>query len=286
MKETRLGTILENACRLAGREPGHVGVPTGWKVLAAMAIAEGLRRLAAEKFPMLMRVEFRRYRPDWKEGIAYARGHEVWHGTRYWRMCDVASQGEPGVADGWHELDMKEMAAFIAWEQPWENTVIDSGGVDIQRFAYRDDPKYHPDAAPVRVTGMNEMGIVLESPAPEGVWCRFAPEFPDVSFAEWSEETGYEIGDVVYRTATKDVYIRVGDEAEEGTAPEESADWQVFRVRHEFAPFLTRLAAVDMLTEDQGKHQTRSTAEVEFEALCERYHEGNGERMVRRGRFR
>ena len=57
------------------------------------------------------------------------------------------------------------------------------------------------------------------------------------------------------------------------------------RISDTFESFLTRLVAVDFLTEDQGKYQTRAAADKEFDDLCERYHEGNGECRVRTGRF-
>jgi len=218
--------------------------------------------------------------------VAYAAGHEVWHGEDYWRFVDATAPGEPGVADGWRRLAPCEIAAFIAWDQPWENTVIDQGGVDPANFAYLVDPKYAPQATPLKVTGMNAFGVVLEAPAPKGVWCRFVPEAPGVSFVEWATGTPYEAGELVYRTATKDVYMCVTTPASAATAPESDATaWTPVRVDGVFAPYLTRLAAADLMTEDQGKHQTRAQADAEFDMLCARYHEGNGETRVRRGRF-
>lgn len=289
MIETKMGAIYENACRLAGREPSVLTPPVGWPVIAAMAINAGIRALAAEKFPIMQRVEFRRYRPDWKDGTSYAAGNEVWHGDDYWRMEDTASQGEPGVADGWRKLEMTEVAAFVAFEQPWENTVIDSAGFDINRFAYVSDPKYHPTATPCKVVGLHEMGVELAAPAPKGVFCKFIPEYPQIEFTEWTPGTMYQAGAIVYRTSTKDVYqceIDITDEVK-SVAPEadEQGYWTPVRIRQEFAAYLTRIAAADLMTEDQGKYQTRAAAETEFERLQERYHEGNGEQRVRTGRF-
>ena len=58
MKTARLGTILENAARLAGRQTAVMGVPDNWRALAALSMNEGLRKIASEKFPMMRRVEF------------------------------------------------------------------------------------------------------------------------------------------------------------------------------------------------------------------------------------
>ena len=136
MQDVKFGQILENACRLAGRNPSVMDIPADWKVLAGMAIESGIHAIAAEKFPLMQRVEFRRYRPDWADGQHYSRKMEVWHGERYWRLEDASAQGEPGVADGWDPLEMSEVAAFIAFDQPWENTVMQSFGVDTTRFTF------------------------------------------------------------------------------------------------------------------------------------------------------
>ena len=44
MNEIKFGTILENAARLAGRDPATLPIPSGWKVLAGMAIESGFTR--------------------------------------------------------------------------------------------------------------------------------------------------------------------------------------------------------------------------------------------------
>ncbi|MBR1921499.1 MAG: hypothetical protein IJ829_05800 [Kiritimatiellae bacterium] len=287
MIEAKIGTILENACRLAGRDPETVGIPDGWKILAGMALAAGLDTLAAEKFPALERVEFRRYRPPWAGGIAYEKGQEVWHGGAYWRMDDPLAGGEPGVADGWRRLEMGEVAAFIAFNQPWEQVVMQSFGVDTTRFAYKADPRYNPDATPIRECRLCELGVLIPAPAPEGVWVKFVPEYPPISFEEWSDVAAHLPGETVYRPETHDVWQCVG-KATVGVAPEddEAGAWRPLRVRGEFAAYLTRLVASDLLTEDQGKFQTKAAADAELERLIERFHEGSGETRVRTGRFR
>ena len=290
MHDAKLGTILENAARLAGRDPATVSIPEGWKVLAGMALAEGLNTLAAEKFPLMQRVEFRRYRPDWMANQHYSRGMEVWHGPRYWRLVDASAQGEPGVADGWDPLEACEVAAFVAFDQPWEQTVMQSFGIDTTRFAYTADPRYNPDATPIKGCRLCELGVIIPAPAPEGVWVKFIPEYPAVTFEDWTSGTQYESGAAVYRPATHDVWQCVEDipAASAETAPEldTSGRWRPLRVRGEFAAYLTRLIAADLLTEDQGKYQTKAAADAELERLIERYHEGNGETRARTGRFR
>ena len=234
MHDAKLGTILENAARLAGRDPSTVAIPEGWKVLAGMALAEGLNTLAAEKFPLMQRVEFRRYRPPFVAGTAYRLDQEVWYDGAYWRRVGEGA-GAPSVETGWRRLQPGEVAAFIAFDQPWEQVVMQSFGVDTARFAYTADPRYNPDATPVKGCRLCELGVLLPAPAPE------------------DDTTGL---------------------------------WRPLRVRGEFAAYLTRLIASDLLTEDQGKYQTKAAADAELERLIERYHEGNGETRVRTGRFR
>ena len=288
MEEVKFGQILENACRLAGRNPSVMDIPADWKLLAGMAIESGIHAIAAEKFPLMQRVEFRRYRPDWVYGQHYSRKMEVWHGERYWRLEDASAQGEPGVADGWDPLEMSEVAAFVAFDQPWEQVVMQSFGIDTTRFAYAVDPRYNPMTPPLECR-LCELGVLVcprGGIAPDGVWVKFVPEYPRIDFADWNSETAYKPGDVAYDDTTKDVYQCI-ETPPVNVSPgqDTSGKWRPIRICGEFAAYLTRLAAADLLTEDQGKHQTRAAADREFELLCERYHEGNGETRVRRGRF-
>lgn len=252
MKQTTFGAIFDNACRLAGRDISACPAPDGWQVLGALALESGLQTLAAEKFPLMQRVEFRRYRPAWDDEETYAVNQEVWHDGKYWRLVDgpsVLGAGAPGEdGSGWRVLEPGEVARFIAFDQPWEQTVMQSFGVDTTRFAYVADPRYNPDAAPIVGCRLCELGVLLPGSAPDGVYVKFIPEYPalDPSDNDWRNQT----------------------------------------IRSEFAAYLTRLVAADLLTEDQGKYQTRAAADAELERLIERYHEGNGETRVRTGRFR
>ena len=292
MKTIKLGTILENAARLAGRQVQQVGVPDNWRALAALSIGEGIRRIASEKFPMMQRVEFRRYRPTWTSNDGWTRGQECWYGQDYWRLEAEESAGAPGTDPAWRLLQMDEVCAFISWDQPWELTEIDKAAVDVNRFAYESDPKQNPTATPLKIVGLNELGVILQSPAPKGVYVKFVPKYPNVSFVEWSGMNAYEAGDVAYLTATNDCYQCLSDipapatGADPNPSPQNDvARWQRIRISDTFESYLTRLVAVDFLTEDQGKYQTRAAADKEFEELCARYHEGNGECRVRTGRF-
>ena len=295
MHDAKLGTILENACRLAGRDADTVGIPAGWKVLAGMAIEAGLNALAAEKFPQMQRVEFRRYRPNWNDKITYVVGQEVWHNGKYWQLVDgpsILGAGAPGEdGSGWKGLQPGEVARFIAFDQPWEQVVMQSFGVDTTRFAYVADPRYNPNAAPIGGCRLCELGVLLPGDAPDGVFVKFIPEYPHVDFTDWTSGTFYRAGDTVYCAPAHEVFQAVVDVpnaeiAQVAPESDESGLWRPIRVRGEFAAYLTRLVAADLLTEDQGKYQTRAAADAELERLIERYHEGNGETRVRTGRFR
>lgn len=286
MRQIKLGQILENAGRLTGRQVGLLGVPESWKMIAALAIEECIRKIAAEKLPMLQRIEYRHYRPAYESSAEYARGNEVWYKGNYWRLEAEYAGVEPGVDETWRKLDMSEVAAFIAWDQPWENTVIDRGGVDTARFAYTADPKYSPDAKPIANVRMTEFGIVLPAPAPKGVWVRFVPQYQKVSFVEFEAGKAYEAGEAVYVAAEKEVYQAWKDVPAGDTLPVQDPEhWDRVRLPEIFEGWMTRAVAVEFLTEDQGKYQTKAAADREFEELCARYHEGNGETRARTGRF-
>lgn len=286
MRTSNFGTILENAARLAGRQVGLVGVPDNWKALAALAVNDGMRRIAAEKFPMMRRVEFRRYRPTWRSNVGWTAGQECWFDGAYYQLYSDAPSGAPDSVDsGWRKLKMAEVAAFIEWEQPWEPTAIDRGSVDVNRFAYVTDPRQNPNATPVKAVGMSDLGVLLQAPAPEGVYVMFAPRFPNITFTEWEDDCAYQAGVVVYYSHTKTCFQAVEDVAAGESAPSSNSKWIPLYVPDVFEGYLTRLAAADLLTEDQGKHQTRAAADREFDDICERYHEGNGESRMRTGRF-
>ena len=112
MTKIKLGIILEDAARLAGRDSTFNPIPLGWKVLAAMSLNAGIRDLAAEKFPMMQRVEFRRYRPDWRQGVGYRAGNEVWYKTDYYR-AQKSTAANPDGSEDWKKLEDGDVAAFI-----------------------------------------------------------------------------------------------------------------------------------------------------------------------------
>ena len=278
--EIQLGSILESACAMAGYDLQYQAVPVRWRVTAAAAVNEGLRRIHAEKFPALRRIEFRRYRPtvtDLEAALpTFAEGQECWCDGHYWRR-----EGE-----GWRELKMEEVAAFVAFDQPWEANEIDPGGVVKDAFAYEADPKYNPEAAPIQGCGWFEDGVMLPAPAAPGVFVRFVPKAPRVSFLEWSGEAAYAKGAGCYVTADRECYVALADIAPGGDQPSANASWKRVRVRDEFETYLVEMAAATILSEDQGRYQTKAAAENEFAELQARFAEGTGDSRMRAGRFR
>ena len=286
MRMVKLGRILENAAKMIGREVAALGVPDQWKAIAALAIMEGWKKIAAEKLPMLRRVEYRRYRPNWKPDEGYVEGMEVWYEGEYYRALITGISEEPSKGDGWKQLNMGEVAAFIGWEQPWENTIIDVAGVDKNNFAYEADPKYNPNAKPVTVTGISSMGVTLKTPAPKGVWCVFIPAFPAITFEKWEAGRRYEAGECAYDEEEKEVYQAIKDVESGSGKPSANKDkWAEVRVPIEIENFLVKWIMPDLMTEDQSKYQSRAAADRAFEELCERYCESNGENRMKLGRF-
>ena len=99
--DIQLGSILESACAMAGYDLQYQAVPVRWRVTAAAAVNEGLRRIHAEKFPALRRIEFRRYRPtvaDLEAALpTFSEGQECWYAGFYWRRTETYWERVPSL---------------------------------------------------------------------------------------------------------------------------------------------------------------------------------------------
>lgn len=287
-KDVKAGTVLENAVRMAGFDPSLMAIPVNWRMLAAMAVNAGLAQIVAERFPQMRRVEYRRYRPTWSSQEEWREKQECYWGREYWRLesaAEGAGRAEPGSGSAWRKLKMEEVAAFIEWEQPWEGTAIEPGGVDVQEFAYAEDPKYHPDAAPIRGCRATEMGVAIPAPAPVGVFVRFIPQPCEITFTEWESESGYAAGDLVYVTAQKECYMATGT-ATQGVQPlADPSRWIPVRISATWAKYFTLLAASEIQTAEQGRYQTQAAAEAEMQSLRERFIDFGGENDASMGGY-
>lgn len=285
----KFGLILDNACRLAGRDPVLQGVPDSWRVTSAFAVNAGLRRLYSEKLPMFQRIELRRYRPSWRPDAGWQVGNECYFAAtdHYYRLIKGPGSSSPALgegASGWKVLEMNEVAALIEFNQPWETVDIDPAGCDKNAFAFLADPKYHPETPAIGGLGWFGHGVVLPSPAPTSVWVKFMPKAPRISFDLYNGGSAYSEGSVAM--VDGDCYRARVDVAPGGELPSSSPSWQRVRLDEDFEEYLTRLASAALLTEDQGKYQTQAMAESCFNELVDRLGPGAGDNRMRVGRFR
>lgn len=298
-RDVKAGIVLENAVRMAGFDPSVMAIPVNWRMLAAMAVNSGLERIVAERFPQMRRVEYRRYRPTWTTAVEWSEMQECYWNGAYWRLEPIATEGagsryqnageagreEPQDGSAWRKLRMEEVAAFIEWEQPWEATAIEPGGVDVQEFAYACDPKYNPDATPIKGCRMTEMGVSLPSPAPVGVFVRFIPQAQGISFTEWDAQRDYEAGDLAYLTAEKECYLSVGGGTRGLNPRADSQHWMPVRLTSTWTKYFTLLAASEIQTAEQGRYQTQAAAESEMQRLMERFIDFGGENETEMGGY-
>ena len=288
-RDIKAGIVLENAVRMAGFDPSLMAVPVNWRMLAAMAVNAGLSRIVAERFPQMRRVEYRRYRPTWTPAVEWQEMQECYWDGKYWRLESAAVNAgatAPGTdGSAWRALKMEEVAAFIEWEQPWEQTAIEPGGVDVQEFAYACDPKYCPDATPIKGCRMTEMGVSLPAPAPVGVFIRFIPQPCEITFTEWDAESDYAAGDLVYVTGQKECYMATSA-ATRGVQPlADAAHWMPARITSTWVKYFTLLAASEIQTAEQGRYQTQAAAETEMERMRERFLDFGGENDTEMGGY-
>ena len=288
-KTVKAGTVLENAVRMAGFDPSLMEVPVNWRMLAAMAVNAGLAKIVAERFPQMRRVEYRRYRPTWSSQVQWSEMQECYWDGAYWRKeaegVESAATPPGTEGSGWKRLKREEVAAFIEWDQPWEATGIEPGGVDVQEFAYASDPKYSPDATPIKGCRTTELGVTIPAPAPVGVFVRFIPQPSEITYTEWSAEDDYAAGDLVYVTAQKECWIATGA-ATRGVQPAaDGAHWMPVRINTTWVKYFTLLAAAEIQTAEQGRYQTQAAAESEMQSLRERFIDFGGENDAEMGGY-
>lgn len=292
MKYMQLGPVLDAAMAQLGYDPTIDAVPQRFRVQAAFEVRNALKKLYDERLPVLQRIERRQYRPGWSASLEWSHLQECWYNDEYWRLdstVDGSGATEPSEAEGnpWTKLDMADVVPYIQFDQAWEDTEMDPAGVDVDDFAFVGDPKYFPEAAPIRGIKWMTGGVVLPAGSPKQVFVKFVPRPPRVSFTEWSSSCPYAAGTVVYVTADKECYCALEDIDESGVTPKlaDAGLWETVRVPEDFEEYLAVAAAAAMQTNDQGRYQTLARADALFDRIVERFTAGIGASKVKTGSF-
>lgn len=288
--------VADRALRLIGMEPTECTLMPSMRERFEDAVNDAIGAIwADQKWLPLMRIEFRRYRPLWHPEELYIEGQEVWHEGAYWRILATRVNPSPEPVEGstvWRKLLSEEVVKMIEFAQPWEETVIDDAGVDCGAFAWQVNPRLNPHAPPIDGVTFWMDSVLLPSGAPDGVWCRFLPLRPRVSFVEFKEGKAYAKGEVCYRTLTGHCYEALHHGIT--TPPAEDPDynlglWREVLIPEFLVPYIAFKVAAAYMSEEQGKYQTQAMAERELEAIRLRYFEksstAQGMRInIRRGR--
>lgn len=256
-------------------------VPSGTDFAQRVAdyVNDALRRVWTHAhWPMVRRVERRAYRPPYTFELVFREGQECWHKGAYWRAEVEGPEHAPGEGNPeWRRLNPDEVARFIALDQPWENTEIALGGVDLTGFAYARDPKAFPDQPPIvgcafagDYPGGGTTRVVLPQDAPDEVWIAFIPEEPRISLEPWKSEGDYAYGDTVHHKGES--WMCVGDRAdvEPGATPCE-VPWRRVRIPEFMAPCVVAFVQAAFASEDQGRAQSEAMAQNLLDRLYETY---------------
>ena len=147
------------------------------------------------------------------------------------------------------------------------------------------DPKYCPDAAPIKGCRMSEMGVSIPAPAPVGVFVRFIPQPCEITFTEWSAEDEYAAGDLAYMTDRKECYMATGAATRGVNPAADGANWIPVRLSSTWIKYFTLLAASEIQTAEQGRYQTQAAAENEMQSLRERFLDFGGENDAEMGGY-
>ena len=113
MQTVSAGAVADGVIRARDWDPETFTLTGAARQLFTEAANDALRTAwGRQKWPQLMRIEPRRFRPDWSAATAYTAGQEVWHAATeaYWK-CLVehgrdAGRGRHvlGAAGGVHSV--------------------------------------------------------------------------------------------------------------------------------------------------------------------------------------
>jgi hypothetical protein len=286
-KTVKFGAVLDRVFRARGFEPDQVTMTAKERWRHGEQITRWCRK-AWEKaaWPQLFEYQQRTYRPPWSGTLNYSTGAQVYDETTemYWTSLQDNNTGNTPpftkVADTWWTPAVG-MKRYIQLEQPWEVTAIDEDGVDVNAFAFYEDPLGNPGARTVigcrRIQDCIMMPETLEIPAK--VWCKFKPVAPRFALELWSGTTAYGAGELCYLESTRECYIAT--RATENESPivtvEDGNPWAPVGFPEMFQDFTVLACTAENQTEDEGKYKTRALAEDELDDLVHKKTTKSGE---------
>lgn len=287
----RAGAVADKAIRRMGYNPASFTMTPELRETIGDALNEAIMKVwSHQRWPQLLRVEKRRFRPGWHEAMIYLARQEVWHAGRYWQAKEDTTGEEPAEGGVWRPMEDGEVVKMIQFEQNWDPLPLDEAGIDLNAFAYEADPRLNPYARAIGGCGFWMDSVVLPVTAPREVWIVFVPRRPRVCFAEWRENTAYNRGEVCFMTVNGECYeaLRDGISVSPDTAFEErnAGLWEPVRIPEFISIYLALYALAAWKGEDEGKHQMMAEAEKELERLSETYFDKSGYRAGAKVRVR
>lgn len=293
-KTIKFGVVVERIFRARGFAEDDITLTTKERARYGDLITRMVKRAWDEaRWPQVLKVEQRTYRPPFELAASYNTAWQVWEPVTglYWESLEDNNTGNQppatGVADA-HWKPAEEMTRYIQFEQPWEATAIDEDGVELGDFAYLDDPVGNPAAR--RVAGCMQIEDCVVMPAgttvPDNPWIRFKPVSPRFALELWSAGTAYGAGELVYLESTRECYVATA--ATTGDDPAESGGpWSVVGFPAMFEDYVVLAVTAECQSEDEGKYETRAAAEEELARVVHKKTAKSGQGgVVRIGRRR
>lgn len=267
MDTVKAGDLIDAVIRWRGWEPSAYTLSMNQRQTLSFAIDDAVRRAwGYQMWPQLMRVERRQFRPGWRSDYVYSVDAEVFHGDGYWRATHENSNSEPGAGSEFWESCRP--IPFIEFNQPWEWHGFNEEGVDLNFFAFADDPRQRPNLPAIKGCSFWMDSVVLPDDAPGLVYIRFKPNPPVISYDEWSSSNMYDVGDVVYQTASGRCYLCIKAVVNPGVPLSQTDTWKEQRVPRMFMQYVVRWACAQWLTRDEGRYEEEAAAQQILEDVA------------------
>ncbi len=260
------------------------GIPAGTEfgVRLGDALSRGIERVwTAAHWPQVRRFEKRIYRAPYGFVDSWEKGQECYADEEYWRAEKSGELGKPGEDEAWRKLEKDEVMRFVALDQPWENTAIGVGGIELNAFAYGRDPKVFPEQVALEPCGFagdypggGTTRVMLPRNAPNAVWCAFIPDAPRLDFGTtWSAGSVYSRGDVVYHNGS--CWMALLDDSTE--EPSAGSTWEEQKVPEFMVDAVLLFAQGSFTSEDQGRARSEAEGQQRVDAMIETYFGGQAE---------